>query len=114
MSGEQFFVVTCWKARKGGAWDEIKFDRRHANDFKRAATVGDNVYESVTGILINRLTKAETWYLDAIQYEVSRDPRSSIEPPSLSLLSYDADHPEVPVIALWNTAPGCSARVFRQ
>jgi hypothetical protein len=24
-------------------WDEIKFDLRHANDFERVATVGDNV-----------------------------------------------------------------------
>jgi hypothetical protein len=37
-----------------------------------------------------------------------------IEPPSLSFLSYDADSPEVPVIALLNTAPGCGARVFSQ
>ena len=35
----------------------------------------------------------------------------SIGPASLSLLSYDADHPEVPVMALWNAAPGCGARV---
>jgi broad specificity phosphatase PhoE len=34
-----------------------------------------------------------------------------IEPASLGLLSYDIGHPEVPVIALWNAAPGCGARV---
>jgi hypothetical protein len=64
--------------------------------------------------LIKPLTKAKTWYLDAIQYEAPRDRHFSIEQPSLSLLSYDADPPEVPVIALWNTAPGCGARVFSQ
>jgi hypothetical protein len=43
VSGEQFIVFTCWKAREGGACGEIKFDLRRANEFKRVATVGDNV-----------------------------------------------------------------------
>jgi hypothetical protein len=40
-------------------WDEIKFDLRHANDFERVATVGDNVWERVMWILIKPFTKAK-------------------------------------------------------
>ena len=54
-------------------WDEIKFDLRHASDFERVATVGDNVWERVTGILIKPFTKAQTRYFDATQYAAARE-----------------------------------------
>ena len=31
----------------------------------------------------------------------------ALGPASIGVLSYDPDHPEVPVIALWNVAPAC-------
>jgi len=41
-----------------------------------------------------------------IGLEVVEGRHFSIGPASLSLLSYDIDHTTVPVIALWNAAPG--------
>ncbi len=46
-----------------------------------------------------------------IGLEVVEGQHFSIGPASLSLLSYDADHPEVPVMALWNAAPGHGVQV---
>ena len=46
-----------------------------------------------------------------IGLEVVEGQHFSIGPASLSLLSYDIDHPTVPVIGLWNAAPGCGAPV---
>ena len=48
-----------------------------------------------------------------IGLEVFEGQHFSIGPASLGLLSYDIDHPEVPVIALWNAAPGCGVQVSR-
>ena len=42
-----------------------------------------------------------------IGLEVIEGRHFSIGPASLSLLSYDVDHAAVPVIGLWNAAPGC-------
>ena len=46
-----------------------------------------------------------------IGLEVFEGQHFSIGPASLGLLSYDIDHPVVPVIALWNAAPGCGVQV---
>ena len=46
-----------------------------------------------------------------IGLEVVEGQHFSIGPASLSLLSYDTDHPKFPSLALWNAAPGCGARV---
>jgi probable phosphoglycerate mutase len=34
----------------------------------------------------------------------------ALGPASISVLSYDPDHPETPVLALWNVAPACRDR----
>ena len=46
-----------------------------------------------------------------IGLEVVEGQHFSIGPASMSLLCYDIDHPTVPVIGLWNAAPGCGAPV---
>ena len=33
-------------------------------------------------------------------------PHFEVGPASMSALGWDRDHPEIPVIALWNAAPG--------
>lgn len=60
-----------WDA--GALWDEIKFDLKHANDFERVATVGDNKWEHAMAILIKPFTKAKTRYFDATQYTAARE-----------------------------------------
>jgi len=60
-----------WDA--GALWDEIKFDVKHANDFERVATVGDNKWEHGMAILIKPFTKAKTRYFDATQYAAARE-----------------------------------------
>lgn len=45
-----------------------------------------------------------------IGLEVVEGQHFSIGAAALSLLSYDIDHPEVPVVALWNAAPGYGIR----
>jgi probable phosphoglycerate mutase len=32
-----------------------------------------------------------------------------VGPASMGVLSWDRDHPEIPVVALWNAAPGLPA-----
>ena len=60
-----------WDA--GALWDEIKFDFKHANDFERIATVGDNKWEHAMATLIKPFTRAKARYFDTRQYAAARE-----------------------------------------
>lgn len=60
-----------WAA--GALYEELKFHLKHADDFERVATVGDNKWERVMAIMIKPFTKAETRYFDATQYAAARE-----------------------------------------
>ncbi len=60
-----------WDA--GALYDELKFDLKHADDFERVATVGDNKWGRVMAIMIKPFTKAKTRYFDATHYAAARE-----------------------------------------
>jgi hypothetical protein len=52
-----------------GLWEELKFDLRHVNDFRKVAIVGDKKWEEWIAQAIKPFTTAEIRYFDAHQKE---------------------------------------------
>lgn len=47
-----------------GAWQDLKFDLRHVNDFNKVALVGDRKWEEWLARVIRPFTSAEVRYYD--------------------------------------------------
>jgi SpoIIAA-like len=60
-------AVQGWQP--GGLWEEIKFDIKHANSFRKVAIVGDKQWEKWIAQLIKPFTTAEVRYFDVHQKE---------------------------------------------
>jgi hypothetical protein len=53
----------------GGLWEDLKFDVKHVNSFRKVAIVGDKQWEKWIAQLIKPFTTAEIHYFDAQQKE---------------------------------------------
>jgi hypothetical protein len=51
------------------AWQDLKFDLKHVNDFRRVALVGDRKWEEWLARVIRPFTPAEVRYYDLSQRE---------------------------------------------
>ncbi|MFB9865557.1 STAS/SEC14 domain-containing protein [Rufibacter immobilis] len=56
-----------WKP--SGLWEDVKFDLKHQDDFKRIAIVGDKSWEDWMTQLMKPFTSAEIKYFDVRQRE---------------------------------------------
>jgi len=57
--------VTGWQP--GGMWQDIKFDVKHINSFRKVAIVGDKKWEEWITQMIKPFTTAQIGYFDALQ-----------------------------------------------
>jgi len=57
--------VSGWQP--GGMWQDIKFDVKHVNSFRKVAIVGDKKWEEWIARMIRPFTTAEIGYFDITQ-----------------------------------------------